>query len=256
MGELAVRPPRLVTIPFSHYCEKARWALDRAGVAYVEAPYLPFLHVRAVKALGGDHQVPVLATDARLVADSTEILRWCDARTAPETRLWPEDLALAAEVSAWEERFDTELGPAARRVAYGGVLGDARYMRALVARTLPLWQRAVFAVVHRIAVKLVRRAYGIDAEGVARARVRLDAIFADVGAALADGRPTLVGDRFTAADLTLAALAGPVLFPPELDHVYGPLAEAPPSVRALAEELRATPAGRHVLALYAQARRR
>ncbi len=23
--------PRLVTIPISHYCEKARWALERAG---------------------------------------------------------------------------------------------------------------------------------------------------------------------------------------------------------------------------------
>ena len=27
---------RLVTIPISHFCEKARWALDRAGVDYVE----------------------------------------------------------------------------------------------------------------------------------------------------------------------------------------------------------------------------
>ncbi|MEA2266983.1 MAG: hypothetical protein QOE27_2566 [Solirubrobacteraceae bacterium] len=24
----------LVTMPISHYCEKARWALDRAGVGY------------------------------------------------------------------------------------------------------------------------------------------------------------------------------------------------------------------------------
>ncbi len=27
---------RLLTIPISHYCEKARWALDRAGLDYVE----------------------------------------------------------------------------------------------------------------------------------------------------------------------------------------------------------------------------
>ena len=30
----------LVTIPISHYCEKARWALERAGVPYVERPHL------------------------------------------------------------------------------------------------------------------------------------------------------------------------------------------------------------------------
>ena len=26
----------LVTIPFSHFCEKARWSLDAAGIAYPE----------------------------------------------------------------------------------------------------------------------------------------------------------------------------------------------------------------------------
>ena len=30
-GHVPLMPARLVTIPISHYCEKARWALDRAG---------------------------------------------------------------------------------------------------------------------------------------------------------------------------------------------------------------------------------
>ena len=29
---------QLVTIPFSHYCEKARWALDLAQIPYREKP--------------------------------------------------------------------------------------------------------------------------------------------------------------------------------------------------------------------------
>jgi glutathione S-transferase len=255
VSALVAPVPRLVTIPFSHYCEKARWGLDHAGVAHVEAPYLPMLHVPAVKAVGGDHQVPVLVTADGLVADSTDILRWCDAQTAPERRLWPDDPVLAAEVSAWEERFDAELGPDARRVAYGGVLGDAAYLRGMVARTLPPWQRAVFAVARLPAVAMIRRAYGIHPAGVARARSRLDALFADVGACLADGRPYLVGERFTAADLTFAALAGPVVFPPELDAIYGRLEDAPAEVRGVVAEIRAMPAGRHVLAVYAGARR-
>ena len=36
-----------------------------------------------------------------------------------------------------------------------------------------------------------------------------------VGELLADGRPYLCGDRFTAADLTFAALAAPMVVPPE-----------------------------------------
>ncbi len=255
MGALAVGAPRLVTIPFSHYCEKARWGLDHAGVSYVEAAYLPILHLVAVKGAGGDHHVPLLVTREGLVPDSTDILRWCDARTAPERRLWPEDAALAAEVSAWEARFDTELGTDARRVAYGCVLGDAAYMRDMVARTLPLWQRGMFAVVRVPAVAMIRRAYGIHPAGVARARARLDALFAEVSACLADGRSWLVGDRFTAADLTFAALAGPVVFPPELDAIYGRLDDAPAEVRDVVAEIRATPAGRHVLAVYGACRR-
>ena len=36
---------RLITIPISHYCEKARWALDRAALAFREER-----HVQGVQA--------------------------------------------------------------------------------------------------------------------------------------------------------------------------------------------------------------
>ncbi|HET6281472.1 MAG TPA: glutathione S-transferase N-terminal domain-containing protein, partial [Polyangia bacterium] len=51
---------RLITIPISHYCEKARWALDRAGAAYVERKYLPVAHLLPVWLAGGGHMVPLL----------------------------------------------------------------------------------------------------------------------------------------------------------------------------------------------------
>ncbi len=54
---------RLVTIPISHFCEKARWALDRAGVEYVEHPHLQPVHVVAARLAGGGRTVPVLVTD-------------------------------------------------------------------------------------------------------------------------------------------------------------------------------------------------
>ena len=39
------RKHHLITICFSHFNEKARWALDRFGVAYRESGYLPLLHM-------------------------------------------------------------------------------------------------------------------------------------------------------------------------------------------------------------------
>ena len=44
---------RLITIPFSHYCEKARWALDYCGVPYTEDAHLPGLHIRPTRRAGG-----------------------------------------------------------------------------------------------------------------------------------------------------------------------------------------------------------
>ncbi|MEO6575733.1 MAG: glutathione S-transferase N-terminal domain-containing protein, partial [Polyangiaceae bacterium] len=54
--------PRLVTIPFSHYCEKARWAADHLRAPYVEEAYIPGGHLRAVSKEGG-RTVPILVTD-------------------------------------------------------------------------------------------------------------------------------------------------------------------------------------------------
>ncbi|MEZ4340912.1 MAG: hypothetical protein R3B82_30175, partial [Sandaracinaceae bacterium] len=39
----------LVTIAFSHYCEKARWALDLRRVPYRERRYLPAMHLLATR---------------------------------------------------------------------------------------------------------------------------------------------------------------------------------------------------------------
>ena len=46
-------PYRLITIPPSHYCEKARWALDYAGISYREEGHPPLLHRLPVKLAGG-----------------------------------------------------------------------------------------------------------------------------------------------------------------------------------------------------------
>src|SRR5262249_57029666 len=107
---------RLVTIPFSHYCEKARWALDRAGLAYVEEPHLPMMSWIAAKRAGGSRMVPVLVTPGGVVGDSTAIVAWCDAHGAAEPLLGDPD------ADALEELFDAKLGPHARRVAYAALL--------------------------------------------------------------------------------------------------------------------------------------
>ena len=53
---------RLVTIPISHYCEKVRWALERAGIPYREERHVQGIHRIAARRAGGGATVPVLVT--------------------------------------------------------------------------------------------------------------------------------------------------------------------------------------------------
>ena len=72
---------RLITIPISHYCEKARWALERAGIPYREERHVQGVHQFFARRAGGKLTVPVLVTPAGAIGESAEILDWVDRRT-------------------------------------------------------------------------------------------------------------------------------------------------------------------------------
>ena len=65
---------RLITIPISHYCERARWALDRSSVPYEESQHLQFFASLHAKRAGGRRTVPVLSCeDGTVLNDSGTI---------------------------------------------------------------------------------------------------------------------------------------------------------------------------------------
>src|SRR3954454_1198241 len=125
----------LITIPISHYCEKARWVLERAGIPYRERAHMQILHWLAVKRAGGGMTAPVLVTDdGRVLPESDEIVAWADDRG--KLGLFPND-----EVRALEHDFDERLGPEGRRWRYH----QMRSRRALALKYsptgVPAWER-------------------------------------------------------------------------------------------------------------------
>jgi glutathione S-transferase len=245
--------PRLLTLPLSHYCEKARWALEAAGIAYTEEAHLPLLHRRHTRRVGGT-TVPVLVTPDAVLKDSSAIVQWAD-RHARASRLLPSNAGLRSEALEIEKYLDRELGPHARRWAYAGLLHSPALLTPCFAHGVPPFERAIAPAVVRLALPMIRRGFRITPDSAARSRSRLLEVFAWIGEKLADGRPFLVGEGFGAADVTFAALAAPVLLPAEYGGRLPALHDLPAAMRDDVLEFRHLPAGRHALALYAKLRR-
>ena len=259
----AMEPATLITITFSHFCEKARWALQHVGLPFREDGHLPILHYAATRRVGAGRTVPVLVHRGRVIGDSTDILLYLDGldgaqRGAP--RLYPpESSAARAECLALEDRFDRDLGPATRRVAYFHLLPSFRAQAPSLRAGLPPLEAALLGPLLPLAAPLMaaalRRGLGITPDGARRSQAKLDAVLDLVDRQLADGRPYLLGADFSAADLTFAALLGPVLLPPGYGGPLPSLADAPASLRALAESIAARPAGALALRAYRDHRR-
>ncbi len=241
---------RLVTIPISHYCEKARWALERAGIKYREERHVQGIHRIAARRAGGGATVPVLVTPDGVLGESDEILAWIDERTPAEHRLFPDDAAERADVERLCRRFDEGLGPTGRRLMYTHMLAEPKLMLPFNNQGVPPWEDRALRLGWPLAVRWVRRELairpGIEAEDEAAVWRELDFV-----AELLADRKHLCGERFGAADLTFAALSAAVVVPP----VYGvPLPQPdvlPAQTAALVGRAREHPAGRYALALFA-----
>jgi len=246
---------RLITIPISHYCEKARWALDRVRMPYREERHVQGIHQFAARRAGGGVTVPVLVTPDGVLGESEQILAWVDRRTPPEHRLFPAEPGEHSEVERLCRRFDEDLGKRGRRLMYVHVLAERKLMLPFNNEGVPAWEDRAIRYGWPLAVRFLRRELGIrpgiEAEDEAVVWRELDF----VAELLADGRPHLCGERFSAADLTFAALSAAVVVPP----VYGvPLPQPdllPPRTAALVRRVREHPAGRYALALFVERRR-
>ncbi len=251
----------LVTICFSHYNERARWAFAWHGVPFVERPNMPGFHFRAVKKVTGGRggeadgvssrfSTPVLRRDdGSLLTDSAEILRWVDAEYGREEhRLYPE--GLRAEIEAFESSVEGKFGADTRRVAYLVLLGEPKMVNELARRNVSRGQARAFRLVRPVVGRLIKRGLGVDEKRGLRSLLRVEEMMQAVSERL-EGREFLVGDRFTAADLTFACMAAPVLLP---QRGYGAWLPSPDDIehplRPRLEAIMQSPAGQHALRMF------
>ena len=238
---------RLITIPISHFCEKARWALELAGLPYREERHMQVIHWAYVWRAGRSWTAPVLVTPDGPLRESAEIVRFADARAG--LGLYRDPLAAPLEA-----RFDAHLGPDARSWMYHRMLGRPDLIEAYAAPGVPRWERAGLPVMLPLMSKLIVRRVDADDANAAVARDHVRELFDEVAARLDDGRPYLCGDAFSAADLAFAALSAAVLVPERYGIALPRLDELPEPYATEVATMREHPAGRFALRLYDQER--
>ena len=260
---------KLVTISFSHYADKARWALEHFGVPYVEAAYLPLLHGPGVlwatrlklgekDAVSTRIPTPVLITDGgAVIYDSSAIARWVsNAYGTPETTLYPREHLEA--IRSVENEVGERLGPHTRRWGYWVVMRDAKLQQTLVRANATRAQAALFGVARPLFNAALTRLLRIDADAADRSRKIVRELF-DSYAPRVEGRSYLLGERLTAADISLATMAAPILGVGREDG-YGArlpsLEEVGAEDRRTIEEMRDSAVGRFALRMYRQERAR
>jgi glutathione S-transferase len=246
---------RLITIPISHYCEKARWALERAGIPYREERHIQGIHMFMARRAGGGITVPVLVTPEGAIGESEDILHWVDERTPAEHRLFPPEGPERDEVLAISRRLDAELGPKGRRNIYVHMLTERELLLAFNNEGVPRWEdqllRRAFPLLRPVVSRRLAITPGIEVADERDVFRELDWV-ADL---LSDGRPYLSGERFGAADLTFAALSAALVSPPDYGIPLPSPEQMPPRTRDFIERARAHPAGAFALSLVERHRR-
>jgi glutathione S-transferase len=245
--------PVLWQLQISHYVEKVRWALDYKRVPHVRRTLLPGLHLSTAKRLtGGTSTTPVLTIDGRSIGDSTRIIAAIEDQW-PQPPLYPEDPTQRRRALELEEFFDEELGPHIRRAFYHDLLPHTELVIPLFTHGQPAATRALLRAGFPMLRVAMRQRFEISPQAAANSRAKMVAAIDRLEREISQSG-YLVGDSFTVADLTAAALLYGVARPREFPYPMVADDDLPDSWREFLDALAQRPGGRWVAEIYRRRR--
>jgi cytochrome P450/glutathione S-transferase len=246
--------PRMISVPMDPYGELARWVLDCQGIPYVEECHAPGFYGMAARNYGGGKAVPVLDTGETILLDARAVVDYYEERAPQSLKLYPLDAAARADAHDLFNSLFDHFGVAVRAWTWSHLLSQRSTAIRVWTQGSPLWERLAAPVFYSWIAASARHDFGLQASKIAEQQSIIESALADIGARLADGRPFLLGDTPTAPDLALAALAAPIVLPPQRNGRMPSLEHFPVAARSAIEGWRASPAGQFILRLHAENR--
>ena len=244
--------PILWHLEISHFNEKVRWALDYKRIAHERRSVFPGMQAARARILrGGTSTVPVIDIDGVRIGDSTRIIEELERRW-PDPPLYPTDPEERQRALELEDFFDEHCAHELRRVMFDPML---RHPELMAEATGSDRRRGggVMNVMYPFINRAVRHKYSISEETAAQARktvvAAMDRIERERGPS-----GYLVGNSFSVADLTAAAILSPLIRPPEFPYYQVDPARDPEDLKRWRDTLTERPAFKYVLEMYARHR--
>lgn len=189
----------------SAFCEKVRLVLAAKQLVYNVVEVTPGVGQLELYRLSGQRQVPVLVDGAEVIADSTAIAQYLEAKV-PEPALLPADPGLRAQVLLLEDWADTALAAGARLALVQAAAADPVLRGGLLPEATPAPLRSFVGALPTGLLSGLGQV--IDHGGLEQLRTNLQQL-----CALVQQQPFLVGDALTLADLAVVAQLSLLLFP-------------------------------------------
>lgn len=255
--------PCLVTIPISHFCERARWSLEIAGIAFDERCNLQIFHRVALKRIGGKQTVPALWTPAGTLTDSYQILEWIRQQPleAERARIFSSSQGRIHQMQVWGEA----LAVASRLLIYNWIIPHKSFLLRVNNRHAPPWQGACLRIGYTPAMNMIQKLLDMTPESLAQAhqsvQSTLDWVEGKVNQApylFLDEETPSAGQAFTELDLTMATYLAPIAMPPQYGVTSGSmpeLAQCPEEFQRVMAPLHTHPASQWVRRVFAKHRR-
>ena len=217
---MSTSTPVLYVFAISHYCEKARWALDHFEITYELRHVAPGEHGQIAKKLGAPKSsVPYLSLDGRVIQGSANIISWAEEKRA----LTP----LGGACAEIERRIDDVAGVHVRRFYYSEALVEhSSTVRPIFTRDLPFAKKLKISLAWGKIRKIMMDRMDLGALQGEESLAIVDAELAWIDGLLADGREYLLGNDFSRADIAVASILSPLAQPPE-HPVYNTLKHPP-----------------------------
>lgn len=212
--------PSLYVFGISHYCEKARWALDYVDLRYQLKMLPPGPHLLQMKKLGAaQSSVPLLEKDGELVQGSTKIIDWVIEynHEAQQKLVADGDQQLANEI---ESRMNKVGGIHVRRYFYSEALLDQpALIRALFGAQASLLDKCKIRMLWpKIRSGMIRH-LDLGQQQRLESRAIVEAELDWLDGLLDDGRDFFAGGSFSRVDISVASLLSPLVLP-EQHPVY------------------------------------